>query len=149
MVGAGGNGKSVLLTTLTHLVGRSNVSNAHVERLGDKFVRAELEGKLINISAEMSANATISDGYLKSIVAGDEIEAERKFKPSFSFRPYVRLIGATNHLPRLRDLSEGFFRRAIILGFNRQFSEAEQDHSLEAKLDAELPGILAEHDQLF
>ncbi|MBW8067919.1 MAG: hypothetical protein GJU73_10830 [Ferrovum sp.] len=142
MVGSGGNGKSVLLTTLTHLVGRSNVSNAHIERLGDKFVRAELEDKLINISAEMSANATLSDGYLKSIVAGDEIEAERKFKPSFSFRPYVRLIGATNHLPRLRDLSEGFFRRAIILGFNRQFSETEQDHALEAKLDAELPGIL-------
>ncbi len=143
MIGAGGNGKSVLLDILTHLVGRKNVSDAHIERLGDKFVRAELEGKLVNISAEMSAEATIADGYLKSIVAGDVIEAERKFKPSFSFRPFVRLIGSTNHLPRLLDLSDGFFRRAMVLTFNRRFDDAERDPNLKNKLFAELPGILA------
>lgn len=143
MVGAGGNGKSVLLDMLSVLVGRSNVSDAHIERLGDKFVRAELQGKLINISAEMGAEATISDGYLKSIVAGDVIEAERKFKPSFSFIPYVKLIGATNHLPRLLDLSEGFFRRAIVLKFNRNFGDTERDPHLKDKLMSELSGILA------
>jgi putative DNA primase/helicase len=143
MVGAGGNGKSVILHILTLLVGRRNVSDAHIERLGDKFVRAELEGKLVNISAEMSAEATIADGYLKSIVSGDQIEAERKFRDSFSFRPYVRLIGSTNHLPRLLDLSDGFFRRAIVLKFNRQFRDDERDPKLADKLMAEMPGILA------
>ena len=143
MVGSGGNGKSVLLNILTRLVGTKNVSHAYMERIGDKFVRAELEGKLVNISPEMSADATIADGYLKSIVSGDEIEAERKYKPSFSFRPFVRMIGATNHLPRLLDLSEGFFRRAIVLTFNRQFGDADRDPQLEQKLLAELPGILA------
>lgn len=142
MVGAGGNGKSVLLNVLTYLVGRNNVSHAYMERLDRGCVRAELEGKLVNISAEMSADATIADGYFKAIVSADIVEAERKFKPSFSFRPYVRLIGATNHLPRLLDLSDGFFRRAIILTFNRQFGAHEQDAGLEEKLLAELPGIL-------
>ncbi|MBI2276847.1 MAG: hypothetical protein HYU74_05815 [Dechloromonas sp.] len=142
MVGAGGNGKSVLLNVLTYLVGRNNVSHAYMERLDRGCVRAELEGKLVNISSEMSADATIADGYFKAIVSGDIVEAERKFKPSFSFRPYVRLIGATNHLPRLLDLSDGFFRRAIILTFNRQFAAHEQDAGLEDKLRAELPGIL-------
>jgi putative DNA primase/helicase len=143
LVGAGGNGKSVLLDVLRHLVGPSNVSDAHIERLGDKGVRAELENKLVNISAEMGAEATIADGYLKSIVAGDFIEAERKFKDSFSFRPTVRLVGSTNHLPRLLDLSDGFFRRAMILQFNRQFLDGERDTKLTEKLVAELPGILA------
>ena len=143
LVGAGGNGKSVLLDVLRHLVGPSNVSDAHIERLGDKGVRAELENKLVNISAEMGAEATIADGYLKSIVAGDFIEAERKFKDSFSFRPTVRLVGSTNHLPRLQDLSDGFFRRAMILQFNRQFLDGERDPKLTEKLVAELPGILA------
>jgi putative DNA primase/helicase len=45
-------------------------------------------------------------------------------------------------LPRLLDLSEGFFRRAIILTFNRQFAQHEQDANLESRLFAELPGIL-------
>lgn len=142
LVGPGGNGKSVILDVLRQLVGASNVSDAHVERLSDKGVRAELENKLVNISAEMSAEATISDGYLKSIVAGDFIEAERKYKPSFSFRPYVKMVGATNNLPRLLDLSDGFFRRAILLQLNRKFVEGERDTRLTERLIAELPGIL-------
>ncbi len=141
MVGAGGNGKSVLLNILTHLVGPENVSHAHLERLDRPAVRAELEGKLVNLSSEMSAEATMADSYFKAIVSGDIVEAERKYKPSYSFRPFVRLIGATNHLPRLLDISEGFFRRAIVLTFTRQFSEAEQDKDLENKLVAELDGI--------
>gem|GEM_PF-1145060 len=142
LVGAGGNGKSVLLAILTALVGPKNVSHAYMDRLDRGSVRAELENKLVNISSEMSAEATIADGYFKAIVSGDVLEAERKFKAPFSFKPYVRLIGATNHLPRLLDLSEGFFRRAIVLTFNRQFTGAEIDPALEGKLLEELPGIL-------
>ena len=142
MVGGGGNGKSLVLNVLTTLIGRANISFAQVERLQDKFVRAELSGKLVNISSEMSAGATIADGYLKQIVAGDVIEAERKHQPSFSFKPYSRMIGATNELPRLLDHSDGFFRRAMILRFNRQFTEAEQDKGREGKLQVEMPGIL-------
>jgi putative DNA primase/helicase len=143
MVGGGGNGKSLVLAVFQDLLGRQNVSHAQIERLQDKFVRAELHNKLANISSEMSASATIADGYLKQIVSGDTIEAERKFQASFSFKPVVRLIGATNELPRLLDHSDGFFRRAIILNFNRRFSEAEQDRSLETRVKQELPGILA------
>ena len=142
VVGGGGNGKSLVLNVLTSLIGRENISFAQVERLQDKFVRAELCGKLVNISSEMSAQATIADGYLKQIVAGDVIEAERKHQPSFSFKPYSRMIGATNELPRLLDHSDGFFRRAMILTFNRQFTEAEQDRGREGKLLAEVSGIL-------
>lgn len=143
MVGGGGNGKSVLVGILSQLLGPSNVSHAHLERLERPAVRAELEGKLVNISSEMSAESTMADGYLKAIVSGDEIDAERKYKPPYSFKPFVRLIGATNHLPRLLDLSDGFFRRAVVLKFNRRFTEAQQDKALPEKLAGELNGILA------
>jgi len=144
MLGVGGNGKSVVLEILTALVGAMNVSNAYIERLGDKFVRAELENKLVNISGEMGSDATISDGYLKQIVSGEMLEAERKFKDSFSFKPYVKLIASTNKLPNLRDLSEGFARRAILVQFNQTFDDTNRDDKLVEKLIAtELPGILA------
>lgn len=142
MVGAGGNGKSLVSAIITALIGKENISYAPIERLQEKFIRAELQGKLVNMSTEMGAQATVSDGYLKQITAGDIIEAERKHERPFSFRPYARLIGATNALPRLLDHSDGFFRRAIILRFNRQFSEAQKDVYREAKLMAELPGIM-------
>lgn len=141
MVGGGGNGKSVLLTVLQELVGVANVGHAQIERFDSASVRAELEGKLLNISSEMSATATISDGYLKAITGGDSIEAERKYKQPHTFKPYVRLIAATNNLPRLLDNSDGFSRRAVILTFNRKFSEQEKDPGLEQTLLKELPGI--------
>lgn len=142
MVGAGGNGKSLILSIITALIGKANISYAQIENLDKAFVRADLQGKLVNISAEMSASATQSDSYLKAVTSGDVIQAERKFKDQFSFRPYCRIIGATNTLPRLLDHSDGFTRRAVIMRFNRQFKEAEKDVSREAKLVKELPGIL-------
>jgi putative DNA primase/helicase len=142
LVGTGANGKSLILDILCTLIGPENVSHAMITRLDRAFVRAELQGKLVNISAEMKAEDTISDGYLKAIVAGDRTEAEQKYKPSFSFRPYARIVAATNELPRLLDLSEGFRRRAIILQFNRTFAEKDQDKHRANKLQNELAGIL-------
>lgn len=142
LVGAGGNGKSVILSIITALIGKPNISYAQIEHLDKSFVRAELQGKLVNISAEMSASATQADSFLKSVVSGDLIQAERKFRDPFSFKPYCRVIGATNTLPRLLDHSDGFTRRAVIMQFNRQFKEVERDVNREAKLMAELPGIL-------
>lgn len=142
MVGGGGNGKSVILSILTEMIGHDNVSHSQLEQLERSFVRAELQGKLVNISSEMSAQATVADGHLKQIVSGDRIEAERKYERPFSFKPYARLIAATNNLPRLLDHSDGFVRRAIILRFNRQFTEQDRDIHRETNLMAELPGIL-------
>jgi putative DNA primase/helicase len=142
LAGSGGNGKSVFLELLTNLVGPSNVSHAHVDRFEDEAVRAELEGKLLNVSFEMTSDATISGGQLKAIVSGDRIEARRLYQPSFSFKPYVKVICATNELPRLNDLSGGFARRAVILRFNRVFGEGEQDKGLLGKLLREKAGLL-------
>lgn len=142
LVGSGGNGKSVLLNTLAALLGKDNVSYAMLERMGKPSVRAELQGKLCNISPEMNADATLADGYLKAVVAGDWIEAEKKFQPSFSFQPFARVVAATNSLPYLKDTTDGFFRRAIILELTRKFTGKEVDKHLQNKILSELDGIL-------
>ena len=45
-------------------------------------------------------------------------------------------------MPHTRDFSDALFRRALIISFNRIFSEPEQDKNLKSKLLKELPGIL-------
>jgi putative DNA primase/helicase len=92
LVGSGANGKSVLLAVVNALVGEANISHAMLDTFHQPHVRAELEGKLVNIAGEMAADSMINDGYVKAIVAGDTIEASRKYKPSLSFRPFVRLM---------------------------------------------------------
>ena len=142
LTGSGANGKSVLLTIMSLLVGLENTTWAHLDRLNKNAVRATLEGKMLNISTEMNADGTLADGHLKSITSGEPVDAEPKYKDPYSFIPTVKLVAATNHLPRLKDTSGGFARRACILTFNKVFTVEERDVNLSATLEAELPGIL-------
>jgi putative DNA primase/helicase len=140
-VGAGGNGKSVLLKLMPELLGHEYVYSAPIQRLSSKRALAELHGKLLLSSSEINENAVLDDGILKQIVSGDTIEAERKYDHPFTFTPCVRIMLATNHLPKLRDVTHAFFRRLVMIEFNRIFSAEEMDMNLSAKLKAELAGI--------
>jgi putative DNA primase/helicase len=140
-VGAGGNGKSVLLKLMPELLGHENVYSAPIQRLGNKRALAELHGKLLLTSSEINENAVLDDGILKQIVSGDTVEAERKYDHPFTFTPCARIMLATNHLPKLRDVTHAFFRRLVMIEFNRIFSAEEMDMNLSAKLKAELAGI--------
>jgi putative DNA primase/helicase len=42
--------------------------------------------------------------------------AEYKFKDSFEFVPYSRLVFSANHLPKSQDASPAFFRRWHAVG---------------------------------
>ena len=79
--------------------------------------------------------------YLSPAFSGDEIEADLKFKNSFRFRPYCKLIFALNNMPRVDDKTDGFFRKIIILPCNRKFAEEEQDKNLKNKLCLEIDGV--------
>src|SRR5471032_480914 len=142
LVGSGANGKSILLGVMAGLVGLLNTTWAHLDRLNKTAVRAALEGVMLNISTEMNAEGTMADGYLKSITSGEPVDAEPKYKDPYSFIPTVKLVAGTNHLPRLKDTSGGFARRAIILSCNKVFAPEERDANLAETLAGELDGIL-------
>lgn len=139
LIGSGGNGKSVVLDVLKSLLGEENVSHAHIGALEDPTTRAELENKLVNISAELGAGAFLGE-HFKQFVSGDPVMAKRLYQNPFSFRPFVRLMCSTNELPRLSDQSRAFERRAVILRFNREFGV---DNTLLPQLLKERAGILA------
>ncbi|MBD3296505.1 MAG: DNA primase, partial [Candidatus Omnitrophica bacterium] len=62
-------------------------------------------------------------------------------KKPFKFRPFCKLLFAMNNMPRIDDKTSALFRRLIILRFERQFKEEEQDRELSYKLEEELDGI--------
>ncbi|MBC7785868.1 MAG: hypothetical protein H7Z18_00020 [Methylophilaceae bacterium] len=144
LIGSGANGKSVLLSVLESLVGSKLVSAVQPSQFDNRFQRAHLAGKLINIVTEIAEGAEIADAQLKAIVSGELTTAEHKLKPPFDFNPYATCWFGTNHMPHTRDFSEALFRRAIILKFNNKFNEesAKCDPDLKEKLKQELPGIL-------
>ena len=141
--GKGANGKSVLMDLMQAIVGDDNVANAMLDRFHMPYVRATLEHKLVNFSADLPKKKLTADGDLKAIVGGDLIEVALKHKPSRTIKPYARLVVSTNNMADCHDTSDGYFRRLIILQFNRQFAEHERDPHLLQSLTPEIPGIIA------
>jgi putative DNA primase/helicase len=142
LIGNGANGKSVLLRLLEDLAGPGNVAAVQPSQFDNKFQRAHLHCKLVNLVSEIAEGAEIADAQLKAIVSGELTTVEHKMQKPFDFRPYCTCFFGTNHLPHTRDFSAALFRRAIVLTFNRTFAPSEQDQRLRDKLREELPGVL-------
>lgn len=142
LVGSGKNGKSVFLDALTELLGIDNVSSESLHDLEEnRFRVANLYGKLANICADLGDRELKSSELFKKIVTGDSIAGERKHRDSFSFRPHARLLFSANALPSSKDGSYAFYRRWIIIPFNKTFKGKQADRKLRVKLRSELPGI--------
>ena len=141
--GAGSNGKSVLAAIMERLCGLENVSHTPLSTLNRKFGMQELPGKILNISPENdSFGKDIDTQMLKSITGGDIVAVEQKYKTTSSVQMRCKLLFLLNQLPTTKDTSHGFYRRLVLIPFDRIFTPEEQDRGLLEKLYAELPGIL-------
>jgi len=101
-----------------------------------------LEGARLVTSAESKALGALADDVLKIITGGDPLTGSRKYEHTRTFMPKFKLWMAANHLPKVRDYTEAFWRRVILLPFTEHFSGAQADKQLTAKLKNEMQGIL-------
>lgn len=143
VVGAAGAGKSKLLMVINEvLLGRENVSNVSWQALNERFKTAELFGKLANIFADLPTKNIDDNGIFKALVGEDYLTVERKNRDPFSFLSFARLLFSCNSIPRnYGDRSDGFYRRLIIIRFNRTVPEHLRDPDLLLKFQAEADGI--------
>jgi putative DNA primase/helicase len=142
-VGAPNAGKSTLLSIAQEiLLGSDNVSNIPWQSLSDRFKTAELFGKLANIFADLPSKSVDDNGMFKALTGEDYITAERKNKDPFSFRPYARLLFSCNEIPKnYGDRSDGFYRRLVIIRFDKSVPAKKRDPNLREKLAVECDGI--------
>jgi putative DNA primase/helicase len=149
LLGPGGTGKSTFLTALFNFLGgHRNVSALSLQKIeSDRFAAARLVGKLANICADLPSTHLESSSVFKSITGGDPIPAEYKFKDSFDFVPFARLIFSADQPPHSRDATEAFFQRWYVLPFVNVFRDTAKEvrrRELDARLAApsELSGVL-------
>jgi P4 family phage/plasmid primase-like protien len=153
LLGGGSNGKSVLIKLLEAAVGGDeNCSHGSLHDFEeDKFARAELFGKLLNTYADLKSAKLRETCNIKTLISGDSVEAQFKFKPRFKFRNKAKIIVSTNKPPETEDKTHAFYRRWLIVTFDRTFTDSEdrndpnkKDTNLLAKLTTpeELSGFL-------
>lgn len=141
MLGTGSNGKSIIIQIMERILGTENYSNIELHHFQDKHYVIELQNKLVNFCSEIDPKNKFSSDIFKRIVTGETITGDEKFKNPIKFQPYCKLLFATNELPITNDTTRGYFRRLLILKFNRSFEGKERDDNLITHLYKELDGI--------
>lgn len=148
-VGDSHAGKSTLQDILKFLLtGRIDtglkdvVSTLKIENFEDRFAKCQLFNKWLNIGDDVSTGQIRKNNTLKSVISGDEIEAEYKGRDMFSFRPYCKLIFSTNQIPLIADEGGGMTSRIHVINFkNCYLSENSPDriaHPNAEKIDIHL-----------
>lgn len=120
LYGKGQNGKSVFIEFLKEMFHSSNISNVMLQELdntANRFSRAQLFQKEVNLFADIDSNHLSSTGVIKMLTGGDTMMAERKGEHGFSFINHAKLIFSANTLPTFSDASHGFHRRLEIVPF--------------------------------
>jgi len=141
LLGTGANGKSKIIDVMEAILGEGNYSNLELHQLSNPTYRVELQNKIANFCSEIDYKNKFSSSVFKDIVTGGTLTGDKKFKDPIKFKPYCKFLFATNDLPQTNDTTKGYFRRLLIIKFNRSFEGKEDDKNLLPKLMAELDGI--------
>ena len=139
-IGPGGNGKGLIESVLCAMLGDSNVSHISLKRMEKDFGPIEIKDKLLNSCGETEAGQMDVTNF-KAIAAGDQIQAEVKFKNDVKFTPFAKHMISMNAFPGIKDKTNAFFRRIIVLEYKQVFSGSSADPYLRDKLLEEIDGI--------
>jgi putative DNA primase/helicase len=142
LFGTGANGKSVFFEIISALLGSENMSNYSLQSLTNEsgYSRAKLSGKLLNYVSELNANFETS--IFKQLASGEPIETRLPYKEPFILTDYAKLMFNCNELPNEVENTIGFFRRFLIIEFDKTIPESSQDKELSKKIiDTELSGV--------
>jgi len=143
--GDGANGKSTLIELLKNFIGKNNCSNLSLQTIvGQRFAKASLFGKLVNLYADIPSTRMESVGIFKMLTGGDTLDAEKKFKETFYFTNYARLVFSTNKPPWVDEDTLAFWRRWIMINLPNKFEDDKADTEILDKLinKSELSGLL-------
>ncbi|MDO9016662.1 MAG: phage/plasmid primase, P4 family [Deltaproteobacteria bacterium] len=145
--GTGGNGKGAFTNALLHALGTyaSQVPNDLLmakEREAHPTDKATLRGLRFASCSETGKGKALDEAQVKLLTGGDPISARVMHGDFFTFFPTHTLWLSTNNRPRIRETSNGIWRRVALIPWTVEIPEAEQDHALGDKLRAEEEGVL-------
>jgi putative DNA primase/helicase len=147
LYGAGANGKSTLIQTISALLGdyaRQTPTESLLVQRGDGVRNdlARLQGARFVSAVEVEGGRRLAEALVKQLTGGDTITARFLYGEHFEFQPMFKLWLAVNHKPVVQGTDHAIWRRLRLIPFTVTIPAAEQDKRLTEKLRAELPGIL-------
>lgn len=141
-IGEGSNGKGVLFHILRMLVGDASIALDINNLSNNQYQLAMLAGKKIAFCTEADKDANmVNDGQIKALISGEEMMVRQIRERPFVLRNTAKLWWSMNNFPHVRDTSHGFWRRVLVIPFNRIFRDGDVILDLKHRLENELSGI--------
>jgi putative DNA primase/helicase len=145
--GRGANGKSVLLNTVSSILGDyhrtapiETFTASQTERHPTEL--AGLRGARLVTAIETEEGRRWDETKIKTLTGGDKIAARFMRGDFFEYTPQFKLIIAGNHKPALRTVDEAIRRRLHLVPFSTTIPQEKRDPHLAEELKEEWPGIL-------
>ena len=130
-MGNGRNGKGKTLSLMKYFLGVENCSSIPLAQINAASTSVcELHGRLANIAGDLSNTDLKETGMFKQITGRDLITAKRKYLNDLFFENYAKVIFACNDLPKVYDLSDGFWSRWVLFEFPYKFIKESEFNQL-------------------
>ncbi len=148
--GEGGNGKSVFVDLIAKMMGPYAASLPFASLVRDDRKRgaeatpdlARLPGARMVRASEPEKGARFAEAAIKAVTGGEEITVRHLNHGFFDFVPEFKLTLSGNHRPSIRGQDRGIWRRFLLVPWDVNVPEEEQDADLPSKLWAERSGVL-------
>ena len=138
-LGEGANGKGVLANIVQALHGR--IAAMALDQLAGFHLSVLVGASLVYV--DEVPRKPIDEQRLKSMIAGERIAVDRKYRDPVSIHVRGKWLVLGNHLPAITDHSTGFWRRWDIVPFGVTIPERERDPLLaQTIIREELSGVL-------
>lgn len=135
LVGKGNTGKTQLREFVISLIGSQNNISIDLKNLNEPFGVANLLNKRLAGSGDMSYAKVSEINVLKELTGGDDIYANVKYKPQFSFKYNGFLWFNCNDLPMFGgDNGEHVFERFMVVYCNNVIPKEKRDSALLEKM---------------
>ncbi|WP_018151189.1 DNA primase family protein [Leeia oryzae] len=138
-IGSGANGKGALANIIQAL--HQHTAAVQLDAL-DGFKMASIIGASL-IYCDEAPQRNICEQSIKSLIAGELMQIDRKYRDPISVRINGKWLILANHMPSVTDQSTGFWRRFDVVPFPVEIAERERDPMLAKRIvDTELSGVL-------
>ena len=144
-VGEGENGKSKFGQIIEAAMPPGSCVAIPPQDWGNEYRRAMLAGRRFNMVTELPESEIMASEPFKAVVSGELIVGRQIREAPFQFRPVAGHYFAANRLPGTRDMSEGFWRRLVVVRFRRSFKDdpARNPRIAEEICASEMPGLVS------
>ena len=126
---AGNNGKGTICQLIRNILGKDSVVSIPITNFSKQFELANLPHACSVICDENDVSSFSQGlGNLKSVITGDTVSIERKYKESFDYSFHGLVLQCVNDFPKGDDKSGSFRRRLHIIPFENCFTGAEKKY---------------------